>query len=101
VHLRLVAPQATRITRMTKLFHLTEREARELVAKQDRDRARLVRDHFSRDIHDPLLYDMTWNTETVPFEAIAAAVIAFVKTRGAEASRPPLPVVTSRTPFPL
>ena len=79
VHLRLVASEATRVKRMMGLLQVSEKEARETVYKQDRDRARLVRDHFSRDIHDPLLYDVTWNTETVSFEAIAAPVIALIK----------------------
>ena len=72
------------------LLQVSEKEAREMVDKQDRDRARLVRDHFSRDIHDPLLYDVTWNTDTVSFEAIAATGIALIKQR-AQASRAPVP----------
>ena len=82
VHLRLVASEATRVKRMTGLLQVGEKEAREAVSKQDRDRARLVQDYFSRDIHDPLLYNVTWNTDAVSFEAIAASVIAFIKHRG-------------------
>ena len=81
VRIRLVASEATRVKRMMALFHLSEKEAREMVYKQDHDRARFVRDHFSRDIHDPLLYDITWNTEAVAFEAIAASVISLIKSR--------------------
>jgi hypothetical protein len=81
VHLRLVASESRRVQRMMGLLQVGEKEAREAVYKQDRDRARLVRDYFSRDIHDPLLYDVTWNTETMSFEAIAASVIALIKQR--------------------
>lgn len=95
IHLRLVASEATRVKRMMGLLQVGEKEARETVYKQDRDRARLVRDYFSRDIHDPLLYDATWNTDTVSFEAIAASVIALIKLR-AQASRAHGPE-TSRT----
>ena len=59
VHVRLVASEPIRIRRMMELFHLSEVVAREMVDKQDRDRTRLVRDYFYRDIHDPLLYDAT------------------------------------------
>ena len=88
VHLRLVASEATRVKRMMGLLQTGEKEAREAVYKQDRDRGRLVRDHFSRNIHDPLLYDVTWNTDSVSFEAIAASIIALIKQR-AQASRAP------------
>ena len=81
VHIRLVAPEPTRVKRMRTLFEVTEREAREMVDRQDRDRARLVREHFYRDIHDPLLYDATWNTDAVSFDAVAAATIALIKQR--------------------
>jgi hypothetical protein len=81
VHLRLVASEATRVKRMMGLLHAGEPEARAAVEKQDRDRARLIRDHCSRDIRDPLLYDAIWNTETVAFKVIAASVIALIKQR--------------------
>ncbi len=81
VNIRLVASEATRVKRMMNLLQMGKKEAGEVVYKQDRDRARLVRDHFSRDIHDPLLYDVTWNTDAVSFEAIAASVIALIKHR--------------------
>ncbi len=81
VHIRLVASEATRVKRMVGLLQVSEKEAREMIYKHDRDRARLVRDHFSRDIHDPLLYDATWNTDAASFEDIAASVIALIKRR--------------------
>ena len=90
VDLRLVASEATRVKRMAGLLQVGEKEAREAVYKQDHDRSRLVRDHFFRDIHDPLLYDVIWNTEAVSFEAIAASVITLIKQRAA-ASRAPGP----------
>lgn len=81
VHLRLVAPEPARIARMRELLHVSEPAAREMIGAQDRDRARLVRDHFRRDIDDPLLYDATWNTQAAPFEAIAASVMTLIEHR--------------------
>lgn len=86
VHLRLVASEATRIKRMTNLLQVSEPEARRIVYKQDHDRARLVRDYFFRDIHDPLLYDVIWNTDAVRFKAIAASVLGLI-TQRAQAGR--------------
>jgi len=81
VHLRLVASEASRVKRIMGLLQVGEKEARETVYKQDHNRARLVRDHFSRDIHDPLLYDVIWNTDTVPFDIIARSIVAMIKQR--------------------
>jgi cytidylate kinase len=81
VHVRLVASEPSRIRRMMQLLRVSEQEAREVVQKQDRDRARLVRDYFHRDINDPLLYDVTWNTDTVSLEAIAGSLITLIKDK--------------------
>jgi len=93
VHLRLVAPEPVRIARMRERLHVGEHAAREMIGAQDHDRARLVRDHCHRDIDDPLLYDATWNTQTVPFEAIAASLIALIRHR---ADAPPAPAGQAR-----
>jgi cytidylate kinase len=92
LHLRLVASEPVRVKRIMGLFHLSEQEAREMVAEQDRDRARLVRDYFHRDINDPLLYDATWNTDTASFDAIAASVIALIKHRARADATPAQPL---------
>jgi len=81
VHVRLVAPEPVRVRRMMQLLRVSEQEARAVVQKQDRDRARLVRDFFHRDINDPLLYDAVWNTDAVSLEAIAEAMIALIVSK--------------------
>ncbi|MBI4597711.1 MAG: cytidylate kinase-like family protein [Candidatus Omnitrophica bacterium] len=97
VHVRLVASEATRLQRMRTLVETTEREAKELMARQDRDRARLIADYFHRDIDDPLLYVMMWNTDAAPMEAIAASLIAFMKRHAAAAAaRHPTPPPVGR-----
>jgi cytidylate kinase len=81
VHVRLVAPESIRVQRMKMRLGKSEEEALQIVHKQDRDRARLVRTYFHADIDDPLLYDVTWNTGTVTFEAIAEAIVCIIKER--------------------
>ena len=81
VHLRLAAPEPVRVRRLMHLLGTGEPEALRAVRRQDADRARLVDTYFGRAIDDPLLYDATWNTETVAFEAIAAATLALLKAR--------------------
>lgn len=80
MHLRLVSSLPTRVRRTMALKGVSEKEARRRVAERDRDRASLVKNYFHRDIDDPLLYDMVWNTETMAPEVIAATTL-----RGVEA----------------
>lgn len=86
VALRLVAPEEHRIHRLMGIHDLTEREGRDLMKKRDAHRARLIKTNFQADINDPTNYDATWNTATVSYEEIAAAVVALVRQR--IASRP-------------
>jgi cytidylate kinase len=81
VHVRLVAPPSVRILRMMELLHLSANEARELVSRTDRSRAKLIKTYFSKDIRDPRLYDVTWNTDSVSIEEIAASVIGLISSR--------------------
>ena len=81
IHVRLVASPSSRIQRMMKLMNLSEAKARELVAKQDTARAQLVKTYFHKDINDPLLYDVIWNTDTVPLPEIARSVVNLVKAK--------------------
>ncbi len=81
VHVRLVDAKPNRIRRMEEIFHLTEEQAKKQVQEQDVARARLVKDYFNRDIEDPLLYDVVWNTDTVPMEMIAEGILQMVKAR--------------------
>ena len=81
VHVRLVADADVRAERMAKMLGQGEREARQTIRTQDRDRERLIRTYFNADINDPLLYDLTCNMGTVSFEAAAQAIIALIKDR--------------------
>jgi hypothetical protein len=80
LHVRLVSPLAARVHRMRAVKNVSEKEARRMVAESDRARAGLVKSYFHRDIEDPLLYDMVWNTETMGRDVIAATTL-----RGVEA----------------
>lgn len=81
VHIRLVAPEAQRIVWMMKRFKLTREEARLAITKQDADRAKLIRIFFHRDVNDPLLYDVVWNSGTVSMDSIAASTIELIQAR--------------------
>jgi cytidylate kinase len=81
VHIRLVAPEAHRVVWMMKRFRMNKEEAREAVLKQDSDRRKLIKLFFRRDIEDPLLYDMTWNTGKVPLDVISRSTVDLIQQR--------------------
>lgn len=81
IHLRLVAPEAHRIVWMMKRFKISKEEARERVESQDKDRQKLIKVFFNRDINDPLLYDMVWNTGKVELDLITHATLELIKKR--------------------
>lgn len=79
LHIRLVAPLPARIRRMTARLNLAEKEAARVVEERDKSRAALVRRCFNRDIDDPLLYDVVWNTERTAPDVIASTVLRLVE----------------------
>jgi hypothetical protein len=81
IHLRLVAPLNNRVRWMMKKLRIGKAEAEKLIASQDRERVRMTRTFFDRDIEDPLLYDATFNTTTVQQHEISRCVIEMIKNR--------------------
>jgi cytidylate kinase len=76
IHVRLVASEKSRVTAMMQVLELKDREqARKAMEDQDRDRVKLVKTYFNRDINDPLLFDMIWNTDKVPMATIAGFLV--------------------------
>lgn len=75
LHVRLVASRESRVRNMMGAFGLGRPEAERAVRDQDIARAALTRTYFKRDAADPLLYDLVFNTDTVPI-ARAASIAA-------------------------
>jgi cytidylate kinase len=83
IHIRLEAPMESRVKRMVSAFGLTEKKARETIEEKDKAKAELVKTFFHKDIRDPLLYDMVWNTDRVPIEEIAKLLIEMIRDKAA------------------
>ena len=81
IHMRIVAPIDKRVRWMAKKLNISREEARKTIDRQDAERKRMVKNFFSRDIDDPLNYDMVWNTAMVNPDEIAAAVTDIIKSR--------------------
>ncbi len=81
IHIRLVAPESQRVIWMMKRFKLTKEEAKAAMAKQDSDRKKLIRMFFQRDIEDPHVYDVVWNTGRVGLDVICRNTIELIRAR--------------------
>jgi cytidylate kinase len=84
----MVAPEDFRVARAMETLGLTERQARAGAKKRDADRTRLMKAHFGVDIADPAGYDMTWNTGSVSYQEIAAAVVVLIRSRSISVDAP-------------
>ena len=87
VHVRLVAPEHQRVVWMMKRFKLNKDDARKAMIKQDADRRKLVKLFFHRDVNDPLLYDMVWNTGRVGLDVVVSSILNLIKQRSDAKSR--------------
>jgi cytidylate kinase len=84
IHVRLEASMESRIKRMMNAFDLTEKKARETVEEKDKAKAELVKTFFHKDIRDPLLYDVIFNTDRIPIGGIAKLLIEMIRDKAAE-----------------
>ena len=75
VHVRLVSTPEHRLRNMMKLLEVGESAAAKAMRTQDRDRRRLVRDFFGKDIDDPMLYDLVLNMERLTSGEAAELVV--------------------------
>ena len=73
-HVRLVGTLDRRIERVMADRGLDRTQAREFIEKEDRGRARYLREHFKAEIDDPLLYDLILNTDRISPEQAAALI---------------------------
>ena len=67
-HVRLVGSEEKRVKLVEDYYSLGHKAAVAFMRKEDRARERFVKKHFGKDINDPLLYDLTINTDRVSFE---------------------------------
>lgn len=73
-HARLVASLESRVRCAADFFKLDLRAAREFVERTDRGRQRYLKEHFGSGVEDPLLYDVTINTDRISYEQTAELI---------------------------
>lgn len=78
-HVRLVGSLEKRVQKIMETEKLSSKAALELISHEDRGRERYLKKHFQRDINDPLLYDLTINTDRItPATAVELIMHAMV-----------------------
>lgn len=83
IHVRLEASMESRIKRMMPDFGPDEKNVRRVIEEKDKAKAELVKTFFHRNINDPLLYDVQWNTDRVPIREIAKLLIEMIRDKAA------------------
>ncbi len=79
---RLVANEAFRLARLTRLYGWSPADARQKMIEMDRGRAELVSRHFHHDVSDPHLYDLVINTGRLGIDGAAELIVAAVRRQG-------------------
>jgi cytidylate kinase len=75
LRVRVVASEEDRVAAVGREHGLGHDEAARHVASRDRERRRFIKDHFHKDLTDPLLYDLVLNASRFSVDECAALVI--------------------------
>ncbi|PXA05177.1 hypothetical protein DDZ13_04240 [Coraliomargarita sinensis] len=78
LQVRLVGSLEKRIQQIVALKHVSRKEAADYIKKEDAARSRYMKQHFNCKIDDPLLYDLTINTDHCSDEQVVEILIAAV-----------------------
>jgi len=80
-HIRLVAPQALRATRMAPLLDVDAHQSARLIQQRDDEQRKLLKTHYRVDGTDPEVYDLVANTERMHPESVAGMVVTLLHRR--------------------
>ncbi len=81
LHLRVVAPHATRVDNLVRYRNLAAVHAKEYIAKSDSDRRQFILRQFNADIDDPSRYDLIINTALLDVEELTAMISVALKAK--------------------
>jgi len=88
LHVRLVAPLASRVPVVASREGLSEAAARALIERKDRDRTRYIQAEFHRDVNDPLLYDLIINTAAGDYDGATDLIVLALERKAERLSMP-------------
>ena len=70
LRVRLIGSFENRVAHMQEFLKVGEKEAREYVLREDKDRRDYIKKYFHKDIDDVSLYDLVINSDTIALEDI-------------------------------
>lgn len=70
-HIRLIASLEKRVEHIKDLMGFTEKEALNYIRQEDENRKKYLKSYFHVDVDDPLLYNMTVNTDLLTHKGTA------------------------------
>ena len=79
LHVRLVGSLEQRVAHVRQFDHLDRKDALKRIEWEDGGRRRYLKEHFGKDVDDPLLYHFVINTDRVALEDAAKTVGAFAQ----------------------
>jgi cytidylate kinase len=80
-HVRLVSALEKRVQRIQEINHLSEEAALQFIQQEDRGRERYLKQYFKTDVDDPLLYELTINTDRITHDQAARLIADAVLNR--------------------
>ena len=78
LHFRVIAPYATRLSRLMEQKECDEKDAKRSIRQSDRDSSGYITAYFDADWDDRELYDLVINTRTLPLDTAVAMIICAV-----------------------
>jgi cytidylate kinase len=87
VHIKIMASQEVRIGRIMKSNHLDRKDSERLLEITDRKHKRYISMIYEKDWADPLLYDITLNTDKLSIKDASEAIACLVRNRLLEANK--------------
>lgn len=79
IHVRVVAPQSIRVTRVKKQYHVSDGEAAQILTTADRKHKKFVAIVFGADLAETAHYHLTLNTENLSVDECASTIVALQK----------------------
>ncbi len=73
-HVRLVGSLEARLEQAQRVYHIDRAAALEMIKTEDRGRRRYLKEHFGKDVDDPLLYNLIVNTDRIPHNEAARLI---------------------------
>jgi len=74
IHVRIIGSIEKRIKHTADYYGLTHKEAEKQLREDDKGRKEYLKQNFNKDIDDPLLYDLTLNTDHISYQSAAKII---------------------------